>query len=73
MPNVSALPARFSLNSFRISAKALSQKPVKTGSGIPMHYQPGCKTPGLATLRESRVNAANTVFTSLSQIRFYDG
>jgi hypothetical protein len=38
MPDASALPARFSLNSFSIGAKAFSQKPVKTGSGILVHY-----------------------------------
>jgi hypothetical protein len=38
------------------TAKAVNPKPVETGFEIALY--PGRKTPGLVTLRESRVNAA---------------
>jgi hypothetical protein len=47
-------------------------KPVKTGSETSVLQSPGRKTPGLVTLRESRVNAAKeTVFYFVSHIRFH--
>jgi len=46
------------IDSYGITAKGHRYKPVETGSGIPARPGSGRKTPGLVTLRASRVNAA---------------
>jgi hypothetical protein len=58
------------LSLFGIKAKALDIKPFETGSGNAVRAGPRRKTPGLATLRESRVNAAKEQFVFRFKISY---
>ena len=60
-------------NSFSVMAKALDTSPSKRAQEFRHVINPGRKTPGLITLRESRVNAAGLSSCSYAISEHYSG